>query len=165
MGQISNYLITKCEGITAATASDQLPTLLKFAAFLAGIDITSITAESSVAYITTIVEQLATPVIHLIAVIISFVLLYFLFKILLSLGFSVINGIFNVGILGVVNRTLGFIFNGFFFFIIAWVFVMLFGYFINIPGIVNAEWAQNFEGGFIYRFFKSMSPVDILLSF
>jgi len=165
MGQISNYLLTKCEGITAATASEELPTLIKFAAFLSGIDVSSISAESSAAYITQIVEKLSTPVIHLIAVVISFILLYFILKILLSVGFSLINGVFNIGILGVVNRTLGLLFNGFFFFVMAWVFVLLFGYFINIPGIVNAEWAQNFEGGYIYRFFKSMSPVDILLSF
>jgi hypothetical protein len=84
---------------------------------------------------------------------------------LLSILIAVLNSVFEHGILGVCNKILGFVFCGSIAFIIAWMFVLLFSYCINIPFVADMAWASGFDGGFLYDFFKRMSPLDILLSF
>ena len=38
-------------------------------------------------------------------------------------------------------------------------------YILNIPAVANTAFAKAFDGGWVYGFIKSMSPVDLLLSF
>ena len=163
--QISDYLVDKCDVLTSDNVEDELPTVLKLAARIVDVDIDSFEGESGEALIAQIVDKLADPVIHLFAVIISFLLLYFLSKILLSILIHILNNIFEHGVLGVCNRVLGCVFCSFISIIVAWLFVLLFSYVINVPFIADAAWARDFDGGFLYDFFKRMSPLDILLSF
>lgn len=163
--QIADYLVKKCGGLTAIQDPKQLPTLLRIAAGLVGVDVTSITGENTATFISELVNKLAVPAIHFVSVILSFIILYFLLKLLLKIVFSILNGLVDNGILGVLNRTLGFVFNTAFAFVISWALVSLFSYFISIPAIASNEWAAGFDGGFVYKFFKNMSPMDLLLSF
>ena len=75
------------------------------------------------------------------------------------------NAIFDTGFIGIFNKILGFVFSTAFSVIIAWGLTVLFTYVINLPAVATAEWAQNFEGGFVYKLFNNLNPVDLLLSF
>jgi uncharacterized membrane protein required for colicin V production len=163
--QISSYLTEECEEITAENAKDELPTLLKLAAGIVGVDVESVMGDGTSEYISEIVDKLAVPAIHLIAVVISYFALYFLSKILISLAVSLINGIFSGGIFGIANKILGFLVSTFFAFVAAWLLTSLFGYIINIPAFKEVGWINSFEGGYVYKFFKEISPIDLLLSF
>ena len=163
--QITEYLSEKCDDITSQTAKDELPTVLKIAAGIVGVDLNSFTGETSAEVIEQIVDKLAVPVIHLIAVLISFFAIYFISKILFAILIALLNDVFKSGIFGVFNKILGFVFGLAFAFILSWLLVVIFGYIISIPAVANAEWVKNFNGGFIYDFFKRMSPVDLLFSF
>lgn len=163
--QISSYLTEECAEITAENASEELPTLLKLAAGIVGVDVNSITGDNASDYISEIVDKLALPAIHLIAIVISYIALYILAKILLSLAVSLINSILSGGIFGVANKILGFVFSTFLAFVAAWLLVALFGYIINIPALREVGWIGSFKGGYVYRFFKEISPIELLLSF
>lgn len=160
--QIRDYLVKNCPSITPETASEELPTLLKFAASIMNVDIEAL---SPVDTVSAIVESLADPVIHLLSVIVTFIIVYFLAKLVYSLVLSIFSSMFNDGVLGFPNKILGCVFTLLFAVVISWVFVVLFDFVINSSVFVNAAWAKDFEGGVIYRFFAKNSPVDLLLSF
>ena len=163
--QISNYLIDKCEGLAPSDAKAELPTLLKFAANIADINISDINGESTREFISNTVDKLASPAIYLISVILAFFAIYFISKILLAILFKLLNGIFKTGVIGVLNKILGGVLGLFLAFVAVWLLVIIFGYVINLPAIAKTGFAGEFDGGVIYRFIKSMSPLDLLLSF
>ena len=163
--QISEYLSVKCDDITKETAKDELPTVLKIAAGAVGVDINSFTGDTSEEVIQQIVDKLAVPVIHLLAVVLSFFAIYFLSKILLTVLIALLNSIFESGIFGIFNKILGLIFGLAFAFVLAWLFVVILSYIINIPAVANTDLIKGFRGGFVYDFFKRMSPLDLLFSF
>ena len=163
--QLSDYLIERSDGITAENVEDELPTLLKIAAKIADVDFDSIEGESEEEIVKEIIDKISSPVIHFFGVIISFFVLYFVSKILLSILIRLLNRWFAHGVFGVFNKVLGMIFCGGIAFVIAWLFVMLFSCFINTPLVEDSAWAKEFNGGIFYDFFKRMSPLDILLSF
>ncbi|MBE6644433.1 MAG: hypothetical protein E7612_03530 [Ruminococcaceae bacterium] len=162
---ISDFLIEKCEDLAPEDAKEELPMLLKIAAALVDVDIDSIDGESTSEFIVQTVDKLAKPAIYLIAVIISFFAVYFLSKLFLAIALNILNGFFIKGVLGIFNRILGCILGAFFAFIMVWLFVVLFGYIINIPAIAQTQFGSEFTGGHVYKFIKSMSPLDLLLSF
>ena len=161
--QIRDYLLNNCPTITPETASEELPTLLKFAASVMNIDVEE--KLSSVDTVSAIVETLADPVIHLISVIVTFILIYFVAKLVYSLVLSALSSMFNDGVLGFPNKILGCVFTLFLAVVVSWVFVILFDFAINSSILADAVWVKDFEGGVIYRFFAKNSPIDLLLSF
>ena len=163
--QISDFLTEKCENLTPENAKEELPTLVKLAAGLADIDIDSIDGETTAEFISQTVDKLSKPLIYLLAVIISFFAVYFLSKLLLAIILAILNRIFLDGVLGVVNKILGLVIGAFFAFVVLWLAVILFGYVISIPAIAATDFAKSFDGGYVYKFIKSMSPLDLLLSF
>lgn len=163
--QITDYLVKECADITAENAGDKMPTILKIAAALADINTDGFSGDNSEAVIGQLVDKLAVPVVHLISVILSFIIIYILSKILLKIALKIINSVLDRGFFGVLNKILGGIFGFLFGFVLAWLFVVLFAYAINIPFIADFEWAQSFDGGYIYEFFETMSPIELLLSF
>ena len=163
--QLSEYLTEKCGEMTADTVSEDMPTLLKLAAGAVGVDIAAFNGNDSEALITEIVDKLASPAINLFAVILSFILIYVLSKLFLGIIIKILNKIFNLGPIGALNSVLGIVFGAAFAFVISWLVVVLFGYVISIPAVSELTWAQNFDGGYIYNFFDSITPLDLLLSF
>ena len=163
--QISEYLTDKCDNITPDNLDEKLPTLLKLAAGLADVDIESIEGNTTAEFVSQTVEKLASPVIYLISVIISFIAVYFISKILLKILLKILNNVFDSGVLGIFNKVLGAVIGALFAFVIAWIFVTLFGYMISIPSLSDTDFVKAFDGGHIYNFIKRMSPLDLLLSF
>ncbi len=164
--KLSDILIEKYSHITAETANQELPTVIKFAASLCGIDVSNITSTAEGGeIITQLVDSVTDPVVQIITSIIGFIVVYFIAKILLSLLVSFINSLVNNGVAGAVNKSLGAVFSLLLAVCIAWVFTIFTEFIFNIPLISDIGWIDAFTGGPVYRFFKSFSPLDILLSF
>ena len=164
--KLSGILIEKYSDITAATASESLPTLIKFAASLCGVDVTAVAnAADGISVIEAIVESVTSPVVEVVATIAGFILVYFIAKLLLSIAVYFIDSMFNSGIAGTANKILGAVFTFLLAFIVAWAFTAVSEFLLNIPLIAEANWVENFDGGILYRFFRSFAPLDLLLSF
>ena len=50
-------------------------------------------------------------------------------------------------------------------FVVVWAVTSVSEFILNIPVIASADWVEGFNGGPVYRFFRSFSPLDLLLSF
>ncbi len=162
--QISGFLYENCEQLNPDNLKESLPTIVKFAATLAGIDVESLIGEDGDA-IAVIVENLVTPIVHIIAVAVAFVLMYLLARLLLWLVFMLIDAIFNAGVFKAFNKALGFLTCFILAVFIAWGFVSVFEYVIHFPALADNAAVAEFTGGFIYNFFKQYNPVELLLSF
>jgi len=164
--QVEEYVLEKCGDITSENVDDELPTLLKIAAAIFDVDIEGrIADDSEASVVSVIVKSLVDPVVHVVSVIISFIILLLISSLLLSLIFWLLSAILDTGVVGVFNRILGGAVLGVFAFFIAWLAASTFTYIINLPSVSALEWARDFEGGAIYRFFNSFNPVELLLSF
>lgn len=166
--QIAGFLTEKCAEITAATASTDLPTLVKLAAAIANIDIDAIASEASQAeLIHKITEAVTEPVLSIISVVIAYIALHILSSIVLSIVFGIVNECIKNGdgLVSRANSILGCIIMTFLAAIVVWVLCGFSDFILNLPFLHEQEWVQNFTGGFVYGFFKGLSPVDLLLSF
>ena len=164
--KVSGILIEKYADITAETASAELPTIIKFAASLCGVDISTVASGADGAnVIESIVDTVTHPVVEVVATIAGFIIVYFVAKILLGILLHFINEMFDSGLAGTANKVLGAVFSFLLAFCVAWAFTALSEFFLNIPLIARAKWVSNFEGGLLYRFFRLFTPLDLLLSF
>ena len=162
---VRDFLYKNCSGITAETAADELPTLMKIAAAVFDIDISQVAEGSGGSVIDVIAEKLTHPVISMVSIVISFFALLIISNIVLAIAIAIIKSLFKKGILGAFNKVLGVIFGLAFFFIISWGLAVIFELIINIPSVSEASWAAEFEGGFVYAFLNEYNPIELLLSF
>ena len=162
---VSEFLYENCSNLTADNAAEELPTLLKISAAIFNINVTDVAEGAGNAVIDAIVDNFTAPVINVISVIISFVVVYLLASLVFSIVLAIINAIFSNGVLGVLNKILGFIFTGAVAFIASWALAVLFAFVIHLPMLEGVELLNEFDGGFIYNFFNTYSPIELLLSF
>ena len=155
--QISGFLYENCDNLTPENFDEELPTLIKFAATTAGINVNEILHEGE-DVIKSVVDSLISPVV-------AFVLVYIAARLLVSLAFWVINAVFNAGVFGVLNKTLGFITSFLLAIFISWAFVSVVEYVIHFPAFADSALVADFTGGFFYNLFKQYNPVELLLSF
>ncbi len=160
--QITGYLVENCPNITPQSASEELPTLLKFAASLLNVDVFSLSGENT---ISAIVDSLAGPIVSFLALIITFIGLYFIAKLAYSLLLKIVSAFFDVAVLSIPNKLLGMIAGAFIAIVTAWLLTVAFEFLINTAMFSNTAWAQEFEGGKIYGFFNENNPIDLLLGF
>ena len=163
--KIAEYLYSHCGHLTAENAADELPTLLKLAAGIFSVDLNNFTGDSLEKLIASVVEKLATPVVHVISIVLSFFILFFISKIVLKILIAIVNSIFKTGVLSIPNRILGCVFYTLFSFIVAWLFATVFDFAIHAQILADIEWLNGFEGGYIYKVFRKLTPIDLLLSF
>lgn len=162
---ISEFMYENCASLTAENAAEELPTLLKIAAAIFNIDIAEAAASGTSTVIDNIIDALTAPVINVIAIIFSFIIVYFLAKLLLTLAIWLVNFLCKGGIIGAVNKILGFVFGALLSVIIAWAVAVLLDLIFHLPAFEGSELIANFEGGFFYRFFNTYNPIELLLSF
>jgi uncharacterized membrane protein required for colicin V production len=163
--QLTAFLSEKFADVTAETV-DSLPTLVKFAAGLCGVDIAEVASnpgESGV--IGSIVEKITTPFTDIICTAVAFILLFFVAKLVLTVLFAIVDKVVDNGLIGVINKLIGAVFMGAFTFILCWCIAAIFELVINLPVFEEQAWAAEFTGGFVYKFLKSINPIDLLLSF
>ena len=157
---IYDFLVENCPELNIENVAEELPTVLKMAAGMYGINVEEIVAQNAgrdiIAEITAV---LAEPVISILAIIVSFVLLYFVAKLLITLALALIDLIFSNGIFGALNKILGGVSGAVISFAVAWALAIFieFLYHINGSGLENP--------GFLYTFFNTYSPIELLLSF
>lgn len=160
---ITDFLYKNCSALTPVTIADELPTLLKIGAAVFDIDVYDIAANAEGDVIHAIVSHLAQPSIYVIAVVISFAIVYVLARLLFAGIMFLVNYFFKDGILGKVNKTMGIIFSVALAFIASWALAGFLEFIFNTP--LFAEAMAEFDGGLLYRFFNSFSPIELLLSF
>jgi len=164
--QLSTFLTDKCSEFITTQNIEELPTLIKFAAYLAGINLEELVSDAGQAnLVETIVTAIADPFLNLICTVIGFVLAYFAAKILLTIAFAIINSIVDNGVVGVANKILGCIFTTVLAASVVWGLCAISDLILHLPFIYETDFAKEFTGGFIYMFFKNVSPIDLLLSF
>ena len=164
--KISGVLIEKYSDITAENAMETLPTLIKFAASMCGIDVTKVASTADgVLIIEEIVDSVTSPIVSLVSAIAGFIIVYIVAKILLGILLRLIESMFESGIAATTNKVLGAVFTFLLAFAAAWAFTAVSEFLLNIPLIAKANWVENFNGGILYRFFRSFTPLDLLLSF
>ena len=157
---IYEFLIENCPELNIDNVVEELPTVLKMAAGMYGIDVEEIVAQNAgrdiIAEITAV---LAEPVISIFATIISFVVLYFVFKLVVTIALALVDLIFSNGVFGALNKVLGGVSGAIISFAAAWAVAVLveFLFHINGNGMENA--------GILYIFFNTYSPIELLLSF
>lgn len=156
--QLKDFMYEKCANLTAENVSTELPTLLKMAAGMFGINVEEVAQGSVNGVLDAIIESLTGPIVHVIGIIVSFILAYIAAKIILSIAVFLIDIVLKGGALGVVNKILGFVFGSAFSVIVAWALVSVAEFAMGFVG-------YNFESGFIYNFFSNFNPLDLLLSF
>ncbi len=163
--QLTSFLSEKFSDISAETV-DTLPTLVKFAAGLCGVDIEEVATNAGEgSIIGAIVSEITTPFTTIICTAVAFILLFFLSKLVLSLAFAIINRVIDNGIVGVANKIVGAVFMGALAFIVCWGAASVFELVIHLPVFADQTWVNEFSGGFVYKFLKSINPIELLLSF
>ena len=164
--KLTDILVEKYSEITAATANESLPTLIKFAASLCGVDVAGVASGADgISAIEAISQAVTAPVVDIMSTIFGFIIVYFASKIILNVIMLLINSMVDGGLIGAVNKTLGCVVTLFLAFIVVWALTSFSEFILNIPAVASADWVQGFSGGPIYKFFRSFTPLDLLLSF
>lgn len=164
--KLTDILIEKYSDVTAATANEKLPTLVKFAASMCGVSVESVATEADgVRVIEAIAQSVTAPVVKIMGRILGFVIAYFLSKVLVHYLMKYVDTLINKGVAGRVNKTIGCIFTLFLAIAACWAFTSFFEFIFNIPVIAATKGVSRFNGGWIYNLFRSISPLDLLLSF
>jgi uncharacterized membrane protein required for colicin V production len=162
---VSDFLDEKVDSLTPENVDEELPTILKVAAAIFGVDIKAVLEDNSENTVDTIVSTLAAPVVSIIAVVIAFIGLYILSKIGISLLLFLLDAVFKNGIFGIFNKILGFVFSTIIAIAAAWAMAVLISFVFNLPAFASNEAIRSFDGGFFFRFFNDYNPVELLLSF
>ena len=162
---LSDYLSEKCSHLTAANASSELPTFLKFVANLFDIDIAEVAQGSAQGVIESLSAALTHPVAMLISVVLSFVILYIVSHLALGLIFALINALFRVGPFLFVNKLIGALLGILVAALLVWAAVAVFGLLCNSGMFDNAQWYATLESGPIFNFFNTYGPLDLLFGF
>ncbi len=150
---IEGYLLKNC-----ADPGAELPTLIKLAASLVGVDLEGKTIRE-------IVIDITAPAVSLVSVILTFIIVYFVARLLLALVFLILNKVFDSSALVVPNKIAGCILNTLMGAIAAWGFAFIFNFIIHLPAFEGQEWVASFTAGPIFEFFVRLSPIELLLSF
>ena len=162
---VGDFLVENCKDLTNDTAGKELPTLIKLAAKASGVDLENgLTGDEIIRVVT---DELLDPIVGFISVLIAFIAVYILSKVALWIIFGFINALFKRGLFGVLNRILGFIFSGVFGIAIAWGVAVILELVIHGPAFETVPVIAEFDadGGFIYNFFNTHTPIELLLLF
>ncbi len=163
--KLSDAIVEKYSDITSESADDELPTLIKIGAGLCGLDIDEIAAGSSgEQIIVEIANSVTEPIVHLLGCLMAFIVLYIGLKFVLGILLSLLSKVMDTAA-KVPNRILGSVFSLFMAFVAVWGVTVISEFLFNIPVISEIGFVSRFTGGPIYSFFKSFTPIDLLLSF
>ena len=161
--QLAEILKDKYSEITAST-SNELPTLVKLAASVADIDLEAIASEDG-EYVNALISRITDPAVGIISVVVSFIAVFIISFLVATVVLFALDKLISNGIGGFVNKLAGGALAFVFAFTVVWCFVGALEFVFAFPNIAETDIARNFTGGQVYRFFKSFSPFDLLLSF
>jgi uncharacterized membrane protein required for colicin V production len=149
-GEIFKYLTENCPEISAINAAESLPLILTLCVKIFGVQVENITTD---AIITELSAQIAAPTGRFVAMVITYVAMFIVFKLILSLLLAILGGVVTAGPLSVIDKLLGFVFMVAVSFVVCCIVANIISYF-----------ATDFSGGFVYEFFKNLNPLALILS-
>jgi uncharacterized membrane protein required for colicin V production len=158
---ITDFLREECSGVSAGNVDAEIPGFVAFLAVIVGFDISSVSGSTSEEILSNIINGMASPIVHLIAVIISFVVVYIVARILLWGAFRLLNAIFKNGLLGVANKILGAAWGAIFSSLIVWLILILLDYTLSLPLFEGNS--NILSGGIVYNFFTRLNPLSSLI--
>ena len=162
---IKDFMYTNCSNLTPDNIGTEIPTLLKMAGAAFNVDMNAASAVSTDQLLENVILSLTSPAITLIGIVIAFVILFFVAKLLISLGVYLVNSFCQGGVIAKINKAMGFVLAGMLSIIAAWIFVSVIEFFFHLPMFDSSAAIQSFNGGLLYRLFISISPLELLLSF
>lgn len=166
--KVSDILVEKYSNVLASSANESLPTVIRFAASAAGLNLAeSATTADGKILMEQIADSVTAPIVNILAVAAGFVVAFFVVKTLLGILFAFLDKKAKKenGTLNKMNKVLGCIFAVLLSLAIAWCFTVSIEFFFNIPILAKANVIDKFTGGPVYKLFKSISPLELLLSF
>ena len=148
-------MLENCPDITAETAADSLPLLIRICAAIYDVDFGAAEeATTAEGVINAIAEEIALPIGNLIAVIVTYIALFIVSMVFTKIMLAIINRLVKKGVLGRVNKYFGLFAGGMFAMIAACIIS-------NIAYKVSPD----FAGGAISVFFRNINPFAILMKF
>lgn len=108
------------------------------------------------------ISSFAYPVISVISIVSSFLILFLMSRGLLSIIISLINSLLDEGIIGKVNKAIGFILAGVIASLGAMLLASLMEYVLLHEAFNDSDLLKDFSGGPIYRLFTVISPVGLI---
>jgi hypothetical protein len=149
--------------------ADRLPTLLGGVLQLFGVDVDGIASSaqaSGESLAEAFASRIASPAANILGAVVVFVCAYFLVRILLRFIVSIVNAVFCLPGLRILNKTLGALFGLLFAMIAAWLFVTLLAFvFEMLTGNGSAFFAEfDIEKTYLAKYFCHLKPLELLLS-
>lgn len=157
---LNEYLTSRCGDY--CTVGD-LPTIIKISAVLFDLPIENLSNNSLL--VTEISDRFADQLILTIGRAVGFVFLLLLSRMVLKSLIKLVSKIFDVSIIGKINRGFGVVLSGLFAFVVAWGVVSLTDYLFRLGDFSQTESAYAIMSGKLYVFFASLSPLKLLFSF
>lgn len=152
---VYSSLMENCPDITAQTATDSLPSILKLTAKMFDVDFTAAEeASGAEGVIAAISKEIAIPLGNLIAVVVTYVVLFIVSLILTKIILAILNKLVKKGLLGRVNKYLGLVFGG-----------MIAAILSCIVSSIAFKISPEFADGMISTFFRNINPFAILMKF
>lgn len=150
----SEFLTEKCGELTPTNLEEELPFALRMIAKLFDLDLDAIASSAAANVADELALTFTEPVVAFVSVIISFFAVLLVSFAVLSVVLFIINKIFSVGALGILNQIVGAVMMTSLAVIGCSLVVSL------ISWIAGPEFAF---GGPLFRFFNTYSPLDALL--
>ena len=161
---IEELMYEKLIGLSPDALATEIPTVMWIAAVIFDLpaDIAADTVDGTVEQV---ISSLVPPVVNMISVGLAFLILLLLLRIAFNLLIDLADEILSLGVIGSMNRFFGVVLSCSFAFAVSWLFTQGADLLLRTPMLLDSDITRNFEGGPIYRFFISFSPLRLLLSF
>ncbi len=162
---VKDFMYEHCADLSPDNVVTEIPTLLKMAGAAFDVNVMADPTATTDQMLNTVINDLTYPAVQIVSAIFAFIILFFVGKLLISLGIWVVNSYVSVGVLGKVNQVMGFVLAFVLAFLAAWVLAGLLDFIFHLGIFNGSELIRNFKGGWIYQLFVSFSPIELLLSF
>ena len=150
---IAEYLTVNYPDITAAESVDALPSLLRLAVSVFNIDLSSAGETAGSAVISDVSVLVSEPLGNFAAAVVTYVVLFLAFIILISVVLLILGALFKKGPLMIIDKILGVLF-------MAAVSLLVCCLVSTVTGMI----ASDFTGGAVYEFFRDFDPISLLFS-
>ncbi len=173
VGEIRSILVKSlgagAETSTAAELAGELPLAMRGLLSIFGVDVAERAAQIDAAggnALTRFASSVAAPVASIIGILVAFVVSYFVFRLFLRVIVYVVNGIFSLPVLRVVNKILGVAVGIFFAVVMCWVLTTLLGYVFGLLAESGVRFFADFDikTSWIAKYFYQTKPLEIIFS-
>ena len=173
VGEIREILVkalgTGADTATATELAGELPLVMRGLLNLFGVDVAERAAEIDAIggnALTRFAESIASPVASIIGILIAFVLSYIVFRLFLRVIVYVINAIFSLPGLRLINKILGVVAGAFFAVVLSWILATVLGYVFGLLADSGIAFFADFDvtKTWIAQYFYQLKPLEIIFS-